>query len=259
MIIRPKLSNKFIPLAFCLFAGLGSGLAYSEDSAASTTTDSAETANEEVDYEARQEEMKEKQQAFMSLIGDSVASAIDDAFAPKEDGYGSGCLDGLMGLDITTTFVDLTSPWPALGQALKDQLIAAACAYVVAEANEQIAEVNAGINAYGEQLGEQTAGLISAGSKTNKDGSFTYTDTAVSIQESDQLKAAQDIYYEAFLEKVMGGNPLHDSAKLDLTNDAYYSEVVETKEALQGTYGKDDITSAAESAECFLMGTCEDE
>lgn len=213
--------------------------------------------NKIVDYGAINEAIAEQTNTLAQSRTDSINNMVDTSMAPQQKGFGSSCLDGIMGLNVTGSFVDPTSPWPNIADAIKDQLLSAACSFVVTEANAKIAEVNNSINTFGSELSENTYGILDIESSTNTGGNFSYSEQAVSIQDSETLKLAEKKYNEEFQEKVLGGRSLPNS-DLDLQDDSYYDESVDSTSTIKKIIDKDQLDNKFDSAMCRLLGSCEE-
>jgi hypothetical protein len=92
----------------------------------------------------------EKQQAeiegLMVGLNKNAKSTIDAVVSAPQDAIDSGCLDGILGLDLSVFSIDLTNLWGPLYDQMKSDLLSQACAAATDYVNQQTAQLTASLD-----------------------------------------------------------------------------------------------------------------
>ena len=219
-------------------------------------------SEEVIDVASTTQKIEENKKNLAEAKDTATNSMLSDMFAYKEELPGKECLDGLQSINISSSFVDITTGYPNLLAALMDQIINAGCAAVVEKANEQTASANNSINSFGSQMSDASGGLMSLESETTTDG-FGYDVEVKSIQDMPEVKDQTELWNKKVGESIygesgysaQGGNSPTD---IDLTDDRYYKN----NSPIEGSYEiyDYDVGEAAQkkidNAACWLTEDC---
>lgn len=219
-------------------------------------------SEEALDISAIMQQIEENKSKLAEAKDSAANSMLSNMFAYKEELPGKECLDGLQGLQISPSFVDITTGFPNLLAALMDQIVNAGCAAVVDAANDEIESANNSINDFGSKMSEATSGLISLDSSTNRSGSFELDVEVKSIQDMPQVKAETERWNDKVEKRIYGEGgyqgPGNAPSDIDLTDDRYYKN----NSDLEGSHDVIDYDAAqagqeqVDNAACWLTEDC---
>ena len=144
----------------------------------------------------------------------SAFDAVSDtAFEPQEEMASSGCLDGLMGLNLNATIIDPRNlSLSTLSDEFLDKIMALGCAAIVEKMNEQISAVNDQLNEQLSVIGEMSGGLIEISSSTNTTGTFGASGTVTQIEDSELGAELSDEINAEINEKIFGDSGVFGGA-----------------------------------------------
>lgn len=220
--------------------------------------------DEPVDISGITEKIEENKKNLSEAKASASKSLLSDMFSYKDELPGKQCLDGLLNTNISNSFVDITTGYPKLLNALLEQIMNAACAAVVDAANSEITAMNDSINSFGEEMNEASGGLMDLSSSTSTgDGDFIDYDVEVkSIQDMPVIQEESRRWSERVEKEVYGSGGYQGGGSaptdIDLSDDRFYKN----RSSIEGEYDvmeydlDADVQRTIDNASCWLSEDC---
>lgn len=92
------------------------------------------------------EQQRSQIDALMANLNTDAKNVVDTVVSAPQDAIDSGCLDGILGLDLSVFSVDLTNLWGPLYDQFKNQLLSQACSAATDYVNSQTAQLATTLN-----------------------------------------------------------------------------------------------------------------
>lgn len=92
------------------------------------------------------EQQREDVSQLMADLNTDAKSVVDQVVSAPQDAIDSGCLGGILGLDLSVFSVDLTNLWAPLYSQFKQQLLSQACSAATDYVNSQTAQLATTLN-----------------------------------------------------------------------------------------------------------------
>lgn len=202
-----------------------------------------------IDVDAVSETTNGKATVAKDSVNSAFTEAIDKTSEPKEELASSSCLDGMMGLGIEASVIDISSlNKNILMTNLRDYIIGMACSYVVDQMNEQVSVLNDALNAQAGVINAISGGMISIESSTNTTGIFGASTEIQDIRGTELGAEISQEFNEEINNAIFGDSNIFGGAgDIDFLNAEYSSTTSENTLNI-------DAKEALDSAQCWLLG-----